>query len=159
MAYLKLFLTPISSLVQRSLPSFVTVICSSGQERKRIFFSVFQWHAKGVDLEQQDDASRSHVVPIKHNPNTEFLNMTEKKLLLWTTMLGLHIECSHLPKGSLLQNIYIESLPLVISTIAACQECSCILLDTHALILLTLSTVLQEICFPKACAQACWLLS
>ncbi len=57
------------------------------------------------------------------------------------------MESSHLPKESILPNMCMESLPLAISITAVWLECSCILLDTHTLILLTLSIVLQDICF------------
>ncbi|KAL7457765.1 hypothetical protein ACHAXS_000406 [Conticribra weissflogii] len=55
-------------------------------------------------------------------------------------MLELQMETSHLPKDSLLPNICLESLPLAISITSVWLECSCILLVTHALILLMLTT-------------------
>ncbi|KAL7447934.1 hypothetical protein ACHAXS_000110 [Conticribra weissflogii] len=64
-------------------------------------------------------------------------------------MLELQMKNLHLPKKNLLPNMHTEGLPLVISTIAMWFECSSILLDTHSLTLLMLSTVLQVIFFPK----------
>ncbi len=36
---------------------------------------------EGVDLEQEDDASRFHGVHIERDPNTGFFNMTQKGLI------------------------------------------------------------------------------
>ncbi len=57
-----------------------------------------------------------------------------------------------LPKESFLPNMWMESLPLEISTTAVLSDCFCILQDTHTLALLTLSTVLQCIC-PAQCPK------
>ncbi|KAL7448995.1 hypothetical protein ACHAXS_000181 [Conticribra weissflogii] len=61
-------------------------------------------------------------------------------------MVELQMECSALPKENLLPNMHTESLLLVFSITVVWFECSCILLDTHALTLLMLSIVLQDIC-------------
>ncbi len=38
-------------------------------------------HAKGLDLEQKDDAAEFLSVHFEHNPNTGFLNMTQKGVI------------------------------------------------------------------------------
>ncbi len=57
---------------------------------------------------------------------------------LFALMLELPMESFHLPDGSLLPNMCIESLHLAISTTALWLEWSCILMDTHSLTLLVL---------------------
>ncbi|KAL7460245.1 hypothetical protein ACHAXS_002290 [Conticribra weissflogii] len=63
-------------------------------------------------------------------------------------MLGLQRESSHLPTESLFPNMYMESLPLAISTSEVWLECSYTLLDKHFLTLLMLPTVLQDMFYP-----------
>ncbi|KAL7460396.1 hypothetical protein ACHAXS_000851 [Conticribra weissflogii] len=46
-------------------------------------------------------------------------------------MLKLQMESSHLPKGSLISNMCMESLPLAILITAVWLECIGTILDTH----------------------------
>ncbi len=64
-------------------------------------------------------------------------------------MLELQMESLPLTKESLLPNMCVDSLPLAISTTAVWSKCLCILLDTHALTLLVLLTLLQDMSCPK----------
>ncbi|KAL7460902.1 hypothetical protein ACHAXS_001336 [Conticribra weissflogii] len=61
-------------------------------------------------------------------------------------MLELQMESLLIPKESLLPNMCMDSLSLAISTTWVLLVCSFILLDTLALTLLMLSTVLQDVC-------------
>ncbi len=110
-----------------------------------------QLHAKGVDLEQEDNAVWFLGVHIKCNPNTGLLNMTQKGLIKQVLeILGLNVGTANgkftPAKESLLPNMCMDSLPLEISTTVVWLECFCIFLVTHTLTLLMLSTVLQDIC-------------
>ncbi len=77
----KLLLTPSFLLMKTLLQSVMLIVDDLiywERNRKDIVELAIQLCAQGVDLEQVDDAARFLGVHIECNPNTGFLNMTQK---------------------------------------------------------------------------------
>ncbi len=106
---------------------------------------------EGVDSKQEDGAARFLGVHIEHDPSTGFLKMKQKGLIKRVLqILGLDVGTAN----GMLTPAKVKPLAKHVhgepassnSTTVVWLECFCILLVTLPLIILTLSTVPQDIC-------------
>ncbi len=112
-------------------------------------------YSEWVDLMQEDDVARFLGVHIECNLKTGFLNLERSDQTSvgnsWplALMLDLQTESSHIPKESILPNLWMESLTLVISTSEMWLEWSYVLLDTCILTLLSCQLCCTNMFCPK----------